>query len=244
MSHNTLTLNPLPEIAVSAIEAALAAAYEIHGDEAVQSAEQDEKSASDRLAVQEAELATSGRVTELRGMLLVKHQALHQHHYLKALAAGEQPEALPATPDVAGDLVVRYARVRPGAFAELIGSCEARATAADAQGAASGSRLEMLRDEYRAGRLDLARFTEAFSRELTEQAEHQAKATRYRAAAETARSSLASNIGEALGSLPDLKTGLRECLSLVRQTDPVVTQFTAELDAVNGDLVRLGAWPR
>jgi hypothetical protein len=233
-------LNPLPAVSTSSIEAALAAAWDVHGQESVDAAEKSAGDVSERVERLSAELATSNRVVELRALLIERHEALHRHHYLSAFANDEPPDPLPQTPDVAGELVMHYARAHPNAFTRLTGQADAAAVAADAKAAGCGARMEMIRQEYLAGVLDLAAFTASYAREWGESQAQREQASRLRAAAETARSRLRADIGEALGSLPDLKTAMREVLALGKPNDPVLAQLTAEHEIVDADLARLG----
>jgi hypothetical protein len=226
----------------SPAELALVESYGLAGDEAVETAERLAAAAVDRVERLETDLATSPthRAVEFRKLLEQQHQAVHRFQFLASLSAGEDPDPLPATPDVAAELVTRFARARPGSFGRLMGLCQAAASSADARDATSGTRLAMLRDEFRAGGIELGRFTEAFARELGERTKHREAANRFRAAAATAQQALKSHIGDALGNLADLRSGLKESLALARQTDPVLSQLAGELERIDSDLVRLG----
>ena len=95
--HNIPTIKPLPAVATTEIEAALVAAWEEGGQQAIDDAEQEAVMASDRLERQGGELATANRVAELRTLLIELQQAVARHHFLAALANGEEPEALPGS---------------------------------------------------------------------------------------------------------------------------------------------------
>ena len=153
-----------------------------------------------RVERQETELATSNRVVELRAMLVNRHHAVHWHFFLASLSLGEEPDPLPE-PDVHGEFVLRYVRARPGTVARLLSLCDAAAVASDAKDASSGLRLVMFRQEYGSGGLDFSKFLEVFAAEVKARALYREKASRFRAAAATARSALRAHIDDALGNL-------------------------------------------
>jgi hypothetical protein len=225
-------------------EQALRAAWEARGQQVVDQAEQLAVLLSMRVEHLQGVLETSpNRVSELHSALIEQHRAVHRHHYLQAISLAEPPEPLPKTSDVASSLVTRFARSRPTAFAQLVGKVEAKAVAADSMVAACEARMAAFRDDFQAGRADLGAFLQAFSQSLTEKLQAETRAACLRAAAQAAQRTLKTGVGSVLGSLSDLKSGLRDCLALGQQSDMVVSQLTAlaaQQAAVEADLMRLG----
>jgi hypothetical protein len=194
-------------------ESALVACHAVAGDQAVLTAERLAQLALDRVEALQTSLPGSGDrswVAQMQAALVARDQAASRHHFLAALEAGEPTDPIPS-PDVSAELVARVVRARgPAAFARLLSQGAAFASNLTEQAAGVGRRLEGIRGEYQAGRLTMSEFLEAFGREDKDRAQREARAAELRKAVDMVQAVLQRDIGDVLGDVSVVRTGIRE----------------------------------
>jgi hypothetical protein len=241
MAPSQATLSPAapPQ---TALEAALARAWEIDPDRTVEAAR-----ALTAHAMANVDALTNigpdlrQRVVELRKAVQARLSAAARQNFVEALANGEGASRVHDAPPAAAEILSRLVTAcGPGEFLALMKRCQTRADGIDAEVVKFETAIARWEASYATGESALGEFLGAWTSATAARDKARQKAQRLRDGIASTQADLKARAHELLNSVDRIRQALREVGALARTTpDSVLASLTRDLAGVTSDLAAL-----